>query len=144
MQKLVFITNYVCNVKRTKTVLTRMVVLKNFNVHYVHDVSKNQFHFKICTFCIVITSAKNQILKFCTKISILTKQYIWKHQKSDHFYWITCRDFQRSDIGYGIGLCTRMYSCHCAKLLFFGGKLNWFLRKLNIINLLFSFSHIQY
>ena len=28
-------------------------------------------------------------------ISILTKWYIWKHQKSDHFYWITCKKFSK-------------------------------------------------
>ena len=105
MQKLVSITNYECNVKRTKTVLMRIDVLKNLNFYYVHDVSQNQFHFKICTFHMVTTSAQNKILESCIEISILTKQYIWKHQKSDNFYWIICRDFQSSDIGYNMPLC---------------------------------------
>ena len=46
VQKLTSITNYECNIKATKTVLTRMDVLKNSNFHYVHDFSQNLFHFK--------------------------------------------------------------------------------------------------
>ena len=57
VQKLISITNHECNVKWTKTVWTRMDVLKNSNFHYVHDISQNQFHFKICTLCMVTTSA---------------------------------------------------------------------------------------
>ena len=41
---------------------------------------------------------------------MLTKQYLSKHQKSDHFYWITCRDFQSSDVGYGMATAQRYLS----------------------------------
>ena len=41
---------------------------------------------------------------------MLTKQYISKCQKSVHFYWITCRDSQSSDIGYGIAAAQRYLS----------------------------------
>ena len=51
VQNLLSITYYECHIKQTKTVLTRMDVLKNSIFHYVHDVSQNQFHFKMCTFC---------------------------------------------------------------------------------------------
>ena len=57
VQKLISITNHECNIKWMKTVLMRMDVLKNSNFNYVNDISQNQFHFKICTFCMVKTSA---------------------------------------------------------------------------------------
>ena len=89
-EKLISITNYEYNIKWLKNVLMTMDVLKNqiFTMFMMFP----QTSFTICTFCMVTTLAQNQMLELFPRISKLTKQYIWKHQKSDHFYWITCTE----------------------------------------------------